>query len=254
MKLAVCVKHALDESELRTNAGGPTVLEGAPGKMGTFDKNAVEEAIRLKASAGGDVTVFIVGPAEAMKTMREALAMGADRGVLVLADAKQLDSFSVSRLLSKALQKSGQFDLVVCSEGSSDIYTGQVPPALAELAGMQYVGYVRKLSVAGGTATAERSLEDSVEIVETPLPAVASVVSEINEPRYPTLIQIMQAAKKPVEQLTPAQLGVDTTPLVIVRSLSGQSSSRKKVMIEGSPEEVAKKLVDALGSEGVLPS
>ncbi len=253
MKIAVCVKHAVDETELKIGPSGGPVLAGAAAKMSTFDKNAVEEALRIRSSLGGEVVIFTVGPADARKSMKEALAMGADRGVHVVADTEALDSMLVSDALGKAIHNSGPFDLVFCSEGASDTYCGQVPPMLGERLGFSYAGYARKVEVAGGSSKVERTLEDSVETVECPLPLVVSVVSEINEPRYPTLIQIMQASKKPVEEATLAQLGASVQPLVKVESMVAQPMNRKRVVIEGTPEECAGKLVDALAKEGVLP-
>jgi electron transfer flavoprotein beta subunit len=254
MRIGVCVKHAVDETELKIGPNGAPVLAGAASKVSTFDKNAVEEALRLKAATGAEVVILTVGPADSRKSMKEALAMGADRGVLVVADAEKLDSMAVSELLAAVVAKHGPFDVVLCSEGASDTYCGQVPPMLAERLRVSYGGYARKITVAGGLATVERSLEDSLEVVECPLPFVASVVSEINEPRYPTLIQIMQAGKKPVEETNPQLLGVSgPRQKVAVESMSSQPMNRKHVMIEGSPEESAAKLLDALAKEGVLP-
>jgi len=254
MKIAVCVKQAVDESELKVGPGGVPVLAGAASKVSTFDKNAVEEALRLKSAGGGEVVVFTVGPADARKAMKEALAMGADRGVHVVADTEKFDPMVVAQLLSKAIQKSGPYDLTICSEGTSDTYCGQVPPMLAECLGEPYAGYARKIEVAGAASKVERALEDRVEVVECQAPFVASVVSEINEPRYPTLIQIMQASKKPVEELTPQALGVAAPQaLVRVESMSAQVMNRKRVVIEGSPDEEAAKLIEALAKEGVIP-
>ena len=252
MKLAVCVKQAVDEAELRIDSQGKPVLESAPTKMSTFDKNALEEALRLKSAQGGEVTILLVGNPDARKTLKEALAMGADRGVLVTADPVKIDALRTAQLLAAAIRKAGPFDLVFCSEGSSDVYTGQVPPMLATVLGLPYVGHARKMEVVG-TLKAERSLEDSVDVVETRLPSVVSVVSEINEPRYPTLIQIMQASKKPVEEVTadtllPSPEGTS----VRVLSMSALSTSRKHVLIEGSPQEAAAKLVAELEKEGLL--
>lgn len=253
MKLAVCVKHAVDETELKIDSSGKPVLAGAVSRMSTFDKNAVEEALRLKAAHQGEVTVFTVGPTESKKTMKEALAMGADMGVLVTSDTSAIDTMRTAGLLAAAIRKAGPFDLVLCSEGSSDTYSGQVPPMLGEILGVAFVSYAKKLEVSGPTAKVERSLEDSVEVVEAPVPLVASVVSEINEPRYPTLIQIMQAGKKPLEELNGDQLlpAGDYKQASLV-SMSAQQSTRRHVMIEGSPDEAATKLVDALVKEGVL--
>jgi len=252
MKLAVCVKQAVDEAELRIDSQGRPVLESAPTKMSTFDKNALEEALRLKSAQGGEVTILLVGNADARKTLKEALAMGADRGMLVTADPLKIDALRTAQLLAAAIRKAGPFDLVFCSEGSSDVYTGQVPPMLATVLGLPYVGHARKVEVAG-TLRAERSLEDSVDVVETRLPSVISVVSEINEPRYPTLIQIMQASKKPVEEITAeALLPSPEGSSASVLSMSALSTSRKHVQIEGPPQEAAAKLVAELEKEGLL--
>ena len=156
MKIAVCVKHAIDETELKTDSSGVPRLSGAAAKMSTFDKNAVEEALRLRSTHTGEVVAVTVGGPDSKKTLKEALAMGADRGVIVDADPTELDTFKTASLLLAAIKKTGPFDIIICSEGSSDTYTGQVPPTLAELSGLPYVGYVRKLDVNGGLVRAER--------------------------------------------------------------------------------------------------
>ena len=253
MKIAVCVKHAVDETELKIDSSGKPLLEKALGKMSAFDKNAVEEALRLKSAHGGEVEVYSVGTPDARKTVKEALAMGADRGVLVSSDPSTADSMSTASLLAAAITKKGPFDMVICAEGSSDTYSGQVPPMLGELLRTSYVGYARKIEVTNATARIERSLEDSVEIVEAPLPLVTSVVSEINEPRYPTLIQIMQASKKPIEELPGVSLSSGGNHgRVSVLSMSAHATSRKHVMLEGAPEIAAAELIVALTREGVL--
>ena len=253
MKVAVCVKHAVDETELKIDSSGKPLLNGAVSRMSAFDKNAVEEGLRLKAAHQGEVVIFTVGPSESKKTMKEALAMGADKGVLVTSDTSAIDTMRTAGLLAAAIKRAGPFDVILCSEGSSDTYSGQVPPMLGEMLGSAFVGYARKLEVNGQTARLERSLEDSVEVVEAPLPLVASVVSEINEPRYPTLIQIMQAGKKPLEELNGEQLlPPGAYRQATLSSMSAQQSTRKRVLLEGTPDEAAAKLVDALFKDGVL--
>jgi len=254
MKIAVCVKHAVDEAELKVDSAGNPLLKGAATKMSTFDKNAVEEALRLKASQTGEVVIITLGTTEAKKSMKEALAMGADRGVLINADPMAADTSRTAQLLAAAIKKGGPYDVVLCAEGSSDNYSGLVPPMLGEYLGLPYVGYAKKLEVSGQSARVERALEDSVEIVEAQFPIVVSVVSEINEPRYPTLIQIMQAGKKPLEELSPETLIPGIKPAApLVTGMKAQAMARKKVVFEGPPEETSKKLLDALASEGVLP-
>ncbi len=253
MRIAVCVKHAIDETELKTGPGGRPVLEGAACKVSVFDKNAVEEALRMRSAQGGEVVAFTIGSEDARKSLKEALAMGADRGVLVVGAQASLDTGRTARTIAAAVKKEGAFDVVLCSEGSSDTYSGQVPPMLAEALGTAYVGYARKIQLEGGKAKVERLLEDSVEEVEAPMPVVVSVVSEINEPRYPTLIQIMQASKKPVQEIPESQLAVDpgSSPVAVL-GMSVQTSSRKRVIIEGGPEDAAAKLIQELEKEGVL--
>ncbi len=253
MRIAVCVKHAVDETELRVNSSGRPLIEGAAAKMSTFDKNAVEEALRLRTALAGEVVAYTVGSGEARKTLKEALAMGADRGVIVSADISTMDTLRTAELLSAALTMGGPFDVIICSEGSSDTYTGQVPPMLAEVLGLPYVGYARVIEVTGKVAKVERSLEDSVEVLEVPVPFLVSVVSEINEPRYPTLIQIMQASKKPVDEINEDVLLRPSAPLSVhVISMAAQKSVRKHILIEGGAEDAAAKLIDALEEEGVL--
>jgi electron transfer flavoprotein beta subunit len=253
VRVAVCVKHAIDEAELKVDNEGKPLLVGAVSKMSTFDKNGVEEALRLRGGSG-EVVVFCVGIPDAKKTIREALAMGADRAEHIVCDPTSLDSLATSALLAAAIERSGKFDFVICSEGSSDTYTGQVPPMLAERLGLPYVGYARKVEVSGPKARVERALENSVEVVESPVPMALSVVSEINEPRYPTLIQIMQASKKPTEDLTPEALGPGGKVAGSwVLGMKAQAMERKRVVFEGTAEETAAKLVEALSNEGILP-
>ena len=188
--------------------------------------------------------------------MKEALAIGADEAVLVADPALDgADQAGVALALARALEKSGPFDLVLFGEGSTDGYSGQVPSRVAELLGLPEVGYARSLEIAGPVLRAERSMGESVETLEAPLPAVATVVSEINEPRIPTLMSIMKAGKKPVAELTLADLALDAAavaPRRAVRSNLAEEQSRKHVLFDGEPAAQAEALVNALVAEGVL--
>jgi electron transfer flavoprotein beta subunit len=254
MNVVVCVKHAVDESELKADGSGRPLLQGAQAKMSVFDRNAVEEGVRIRESKGGTVTILSVGEQEAKKTIKEALAMGADKGVAVIANPAELDTLMTSYLLAKATKRLGPADIVLCSEGSSDTYHGQVGPMLAEWLCLPFFGYARKVEIGQGTVRCEQALEDRVEVLEARLPAVISVVSEINEPRYPTLLQIMQASKKPLEEVKADSLReTDAPPRVVqVLDVKVQSMSRKNVIFEDPPDEAAEKLVEALRREGVV--
>jgi electron transfer flavoprotein beta subunit len=253
MNVAVCVKHAVDESELRVDGAGVPDLKGAQAKIGTFDRNAVEEAVKVKESKGGTVTVVSLGTGDWKKSIKEALAMGCDRGVAVSSPG-YLDALGASYFLAKALQKSGPFDLVICSEGASDTYEGLIGTMVAEWMNLPFMGYVRRLEIGEKTAKCELALEEKVEVAEADLPVVISVVSEANTPRYPTLLQIMQTSKKPIEEVTLESLKGPDSPQrgTEVLQMRAQLTNRKKLMIEGSPDEAAKKLVDALKGEGVI--
>lgn len=251
MNIAVCVKEVLDENQVKIGQEGITDIIT---KIGTFDKNAVEEAVRLRAAYGGSVVVFSFGSKDAKKVIREALAMGADRAVHIIGEQNSYDTLSTSYILAKAIKMQGQFDIVLCSEGSSDIYTGQVAPMLATWLSLPFIGYAKKITIDGGKLKAEQAFEERIEVSETTLPAVISVVSEINEPRYPTLIQIMQASKKPIEEINVEKLISNDAPNSTFKLLSvkQQSMNRKRVIYEGSADETAEKLIDSLIKEGVI--
>lgn len=253
MNVAVLVKHAVDEGELRADPSGRPVLQGAASKMSTFDRNAVEEAVRIKEAREGTVTIFTLGGPESKKTVKEALAMGCDRAVLIGAPS-DLDAGATSYYLSRALLRKGPFELVLLAEGASDTYHGLIGPMVAEWLAQPFLGYSRKLEVGDGMVRSESVMEDETEVLEAPLPAVVSVVSEVNTPRYPTLLQIMQASKKPLEEVTSESLKDERAPptRVKVADVRALAMDRKRVIFEGPPEESAKMLIDALRKEGVV--
>jgi electron transfer flavoprotein beta subunit len=254
LNIIVCVKQAVDESELKFDVSKEGNLQDVPTKLSTFDKNAVEEGLRIKEKRGGTVCIVSLGRQESRKAIKDALAMGADRGYLIMAETNNDDALSTSYLLSRFIGKIGGFDLILCSEGSSDIYSGSVPPMIAEWLNLPYLAYVKRLTIDGNGITGEEALEEQVEMATAQLPCIASVVSEINEPRYPTLLQIMQASKKPIEEMSADGLREENSPNAIVQvsRITPLSMNRKGVIFEGSPEECAEKLIESLKKDGVL--
>jgi electron transfer flavoprotein alpha/beta subunit len=255
LNIVVLVKSAVNEAELRADPAGHPVLKGAATKMSNFDMNGVEAAVKLKEAHGGTVTVVTLGGAEARKAIREAMAMGGTRAVHIIpgpADAP--DSLGTSYLLGKAIKRIGQVDLVVCSEGASDTYQGQVGAMVAEFLEMPFISFAKKVETEGGKIKCEQGSEKGVRVLEAKLPAVVSVVSEANVPRYPTLLQVMVAGKKPIEDVPLASLMEADYPEtgMEVLEVALQSVDRKRVLLEGPPEEAARKLIDALKREGVL--
>ena len=201
MKIAVCIKRVPDsETRVKIAADGLSLDEaGVKFILNPYDEFAVEEALRRKEQAGsGEVMVLSLGPAAAQETIRTALAMGADRGVLLQTDRVPADGLVVARALAAELEDGG-FDLILCGKIAIDDSSHQVGPMVAELLGLPCVTAVSKLDLTGGTGTAEREVEGGVEVVEFPLPAVITADKGLNEPRLPALKGIMAAKKKPLE-------------------------------------------------------
>ncbi len=255
MNIVVLVKSAVDEAELRADPSGHPVLKGAATKMSSFDANGVEEAVKQKEANGGTVTVVTLGGAESKKAIKEALAMGGTRAVHVLTDAAAApDSLGTAYCLAQAIKKIREVDLVLCSEGASDTYQGQVGAMVAEFLDLPFLAYARKVEIDEGKVRCEQGFDGGVKVLDAKLPAVVSVVSEANVPRYPTLLQVMVAGKKSIEEVPLASLkGPDypETGMEVV-DVTVQAANRKRVLLDGSPEEAAKKLVEALKQEGVL--
>jgi electron transfer flavoprotein beta subunit len=201
MKIAVCIKRVPDsETRVKPAADGKSLDEaGVKFILNPYDEFAVEEALQRKEKAGaGEVVVIACGPAAAQETIRTALAMGADRGVLLQADAVPADGLAVARALAAEL-KDGGYDLILFGKMAIDDYNQQVGPMVAELLDRPCVTAVAHLDLAGAKGTAEREVEGGMEVVEFPLPAVLTTDKGLNEPRYPALKGIMAAKKKPLE-------------------------------------------------------
>jgi electron transfer flavoprotein beta subunit len=255
LNIVVLVKSAVDEAELRADSLGHPVLKGAATKMSNFDMNGVEEAVRQKETNGGTVTVVTLGGAEAKKAIKEAMAMGGTRAIHILAEPPGApDSLGTAYLLAKAIKRIGDVDLVVCSEGASDTYQGQVGAMVAEYLDMPFLAYAKKVETDRGKVRCEQGFEGGVRLLEAKLPAVVSVVSEANQPRYPTLLQVMVAGKKAIEDVPLSSLRGEDYPEtgMEVLDVTVQAANRKRVLLEGAPEEASRKLVSALKQEGVL--
>lgn len=209
MKIAVCLKRVPDsETRVKIASDGKSLDEaGVKFILNPYDEFAVEEALRRQQQAGrGEVVVVALGPAAAQETIRTALAMGADRGVLLQADRIPSDGLEVAKLLAAEL-KGGGYDLILFGKMAIDDYNHQVGPMVAELLGLPCVTAIAHLDLADGKGTAEREIEGGVEVVEFPLPAVLTTDKGLNEPRYPALKGIMAAKKKPLDT-KPTPVGV----------------------------------------------
>jgi electron transfer flavoprotein beta subunit len=208
MRIAVCVKH-VPAGPSKIDSGSMRLDRSGEGALNHFDANAVEEALRLKGDSD-EVVVVSLGPAKAADSLRKALAMGADRAVLVSDDAAAgSDLVATSKVLAKALEREGS-DLVLFGQQASDSDGAVLWAAVAERLQRPVVSQASELSVNEGTLHVKRQTEFGYDVIEAPLPAVVAVSDAINEPRYPSLKGIMGAKKKPFETLSLADVRLAT--------------------------------------------
>lgn len=246
MKIAVCIKRVPDsETRVKIASDGKSLDEaGVKFILNPYDEFAVEEALRRKEQAGaGEVVIVSLGPATAQETIRSALAMGADRGVLLQADRIPVDGLAVAQALANEL-KGGAYDLILFGKMAIDDYNHQVGPMVAELLNLPCVTAIAHLDLETGHGVAEREIEGGVEVVAFPLPAVLTTDKGLNEPRYPALKGIMAAKKKPLET-KPVQLGAGGMEILAMTS----PPERKEGRIVGEGAAAVPELVRVLREE-----
>ena len=209
MKIAVCVKP-VPEGNRRLDPDTKRLDRSGEGALNPFDANAVEEALRLKDATGeGEVVLVSMGPAKALDALRKALAMGADRAVLVSDDgAAGADLVATSSVLAKALEREGA-DLILFGQQANDSDGAVLWAAVADRLRLPVVSQAAEVTHADGKLTVKRQTDFGYDVIESPTPAVIAVSVAINEPRYPSLKGIMGAKSKPQETVTWGDLGVD---------------------------------------------
>jgi electron transfer flavoprotein beta subunit len=258
-RIIVCLKQAIDVSQLKVDpATRQPMTASAPRKMSDFDKNALEEATKIKEKLG-DIEIFTVtvGSEDAKAVLREALAMGADKAFFINdPDFKDIDTSGTAYILAEATKKIGECSLILCGETSLDSFSGLVGSRLAELLNLPQMTSVRKITVDDATITVERTLEDAIETVKAKMPALVSVTREINQPRIPSLMMIMKASKKEIVTWTASDLKLDTDKIaskIEVVEVLAPKTERKKIKITGeNAQEIADKLAKALVQEGII--
>ena len=255
MKIVVCLKQVpARDSLLRLNASGTWIEErDISFEVNEPDIYALEEALRLKESQGGEVVICSLGPARAQQAIKEALAKGADRA-LHLDDAAfgGLDSYGIARVMARALEPEKP-DLIVTGLQSDDLGFAQVGVIIAEFLGLPHSTIIMQIEVQASTMKVKRELEAGwFQWIEMPLPAVLTIQSGINKPRYATLKGIMAAKSKPIKKLGAAELGLTTEDLAPRQKISKVYVPVKRAdteFFEGSPKEIAARLVDKLKNE-----
>jgi electron transfer flavoprotein beta subunit len=230
MKIAVCVKHVPDAAvHKRIDPGTKRLDRSGEGALNPVDANAVEEALRIKEGSGdGEVVVVSLGPEKALDALRKALAMGADRALLVSDDgAAGSDLVATSYLLARALERESA-DLVLFGQQASDSDGAVLWAAVAERLRRPMISQAAELTLEGGSVTGKRQTEFGYDVIRAPLPAVVAVADSINEPRYPSLKGIMGAKKKQQDVLSLGDLGAEA-------ERAGASGSRTEVLALSDP-------------------
>ncbi|AGS25538.1 electron transfer flavoprotein subunit beta/FixA family protein [Rhizobium etli] len=249
MKILVPVKRVVDYNvKIRVNPDGSGVdLTNVKMSMNPFDEISVEEALRIKE--GGDATEIVVvsiGPAKAEETLRTALAMGADRAILVETDDK-VEPLAVAKIL-KGIMDAEQPGLVIVGKQAIDDDSNQTGQMLAALAGVGQATFASAIELFSGKARVTREIDGGLQTIEIRLPAVVTTDLRLNEPRYASLPNIMKAKKKPLDKRSPADFGVSTEPRLKVLKTEEPSGRKAGVKVRSVAE-----LVDKLKNEaGVL--
>ena len=228
MNIVVSVKHIPDPNVPMEMDGDRIRREGVQGVLDPGDEFGVEAGLQIKEAQGGEVTLVSMGPPPAMEAIRRALSMGADRGLLVTDDALAgADALVTARVLAAAIQRS-EYDLVICGVESTDGYTGAMPAMLAELLGIPMVTFVKKFEQTEGSLKVDRQTADGYHVVECTLPALVTVTAGVNEPRYASFKGIMAAKKKPVDQLSLADLGLSPEDAEARQSVAEMSAAEAR--------------------------
>jgi electron transfer flavoprotein beta subunit len=249
MKILVPVKRVVDFNvKIRIKGdGGGVELSNVKMSMNPFDEIAVEEAIRLKEKGqAAEIVVVSIGPAQASETIRTALAMGADRGILVKTDAP-VEPLAVAKIL-KAIVDQEQPGLVILGKQAIDDDCNQTGQMLAALAGWAQGTFASKLAIEGDSVSVTREVDGGLQTIKLKSPAIVTTDLRLNEPRYASLPNIMKAKKKPIEEKTPDAYGVDVTPRLEVLKTSEPAGRKAGVKVKTAAE-----LIDKLKNEaGVL--
>jgi electron transfer flavoprotein beta subunit len=259
MNIVVCIKQVPGTTDIKIDPKTNTLIrEGVQSIINPFDCYAIEEGVRLREKHGGKVTVITMGPPQADAALREAISLGADDAILISDRAfAGSDTWATSYVISKAIQKIGAFDLIICGKQTLDGDTGQVGPGIAEMLTLPFIAYVSKIEdIGGGRMRMQRMIEEGHETIESSLPAVITVSKEINVPRLPSIRGTMKSKSAKIPVWTANDIGAEAdkaglagSPTRVVKIFFPRRE-RKSEMLAGSAGEQVDKLLNKL--EGIL--
>jgi len=252
LSIAACFKWVVDEEYIRAGSSGELDFRSVNYKISDYDRNAIEEAVRIKEKYGGSVTAITIGAPDARKGLKDALSRGPDKAYFVNDESfKNLEPSQTAAILADVTGSKIEHDLVICGEGSSDLYTQQVGPRLAERLGMPCISFIQKLTIEGRQIIAERKVENGVEVTAAPMPALVTVLPEINTPRIPGVKDTLMASKKEVVNITKDELSQTYEPTLLTTGMTATSMERSCVKFGREPQDITM-FVEALIKEGVI--
>jgi electron transfer flavoprotein beta subunit len=262
MNIIVCIKQVPDTNEVKIDPKkGTLIREGVPSIINPDDKNALEEALRIKDKYDDvKVTVLSMGPPQAEVALREALAMGADEAIL-LSDREfaGADTWATSNTITAAIRKIKDFDIIFCGRQAIDGDTAQVGPQIAELLQIPQITYVKKLELDGDKVRAQRALEDGYYVIEAKMPVLLTVINELNEPRYPSIKGIYESYnEKEIKvwgvsdiEVDRKNIGLNGSPTQVKKSFTPPAKGVGEIL-KGTTKEVVKELITKLKERQVI--
>jgi len=261
LKIICLIKQVPDTTEIKINPETNTLIrEGVPSIINPFDMYAIEEGLRIKERLGGEVIAISMGPPQAEEALREALSLGVDQAILLSHSAfAGADTLATSYTLAQAISKLKPYDLILCGRQASDGDTGQVGPGVAEQLNVPQVAFVRRIEeISSESVVVQRMTEDGYDVIQTPLPALLTVVKEINEPRLPSLRGKLKARKAEIpvwgiDELgtEEEQVGLNGSPTQVLRIFAPKPREKGEIW-EGEPAEMAEKLFAKLRESHLL--
>lgn len=247
-----CYKWVADEAYLRSGSGGDLDLGMADFKISDYDKNAIEEAMLLTEKFGGSAAVITVGLPDDTKGVKDALSRGPEKAYFINDPVfSELEPEQTASLLAAAISSPIPFDIIICGEGSSDLYAQQVGPRLAEKLGIPCLCYVQKVEIKGNELIAHRKTDAGVEVVSVSIPVLLTVTPDINTPRLPGLRDTLAAGKKPVVEFSAEDLPPITEPTL--KTIAARAATIKRdSRIYGEDSEGIDNLVQELKNSGAI--
>ncbi len=253
--IIACYKWVVDEADIKINDDKSIDCSKAKWKISDYDKNALEAAVQAAQVMGGKAVALTFGTGQAKQSLKDALSRGLDEACWINSSlAGDADGYITGKALAAAVARVADTSLVICAEGSSDVYARQTAPRLGAALDWPVISSVVKIEINGTVLTAERRLEDCLETVQVELPAVVSVLPEINEAPLPSLKAVIGAARKPVTEFTGEELGLSgLQPKIQVTATRAYTMERKNIMLSaGDGPDKVRELTAYLKKEGVL--